>query len=431
MQLPKPWFVLGCIAIFSGSPIISLHAIEPIKIEDGFAVQPTDWPWWRGPNRNGEAHPNQTPPLVWSESQNILWKTPIPGRGYGSAIVVGDKVVLQTAEETHDAQSVLCLDRESGQKLWETVVHKSGGMRKNKKSTAASNTPACDGERIFVNFANSDAVYTTALDLAGKQLWQREVSKYIIHQGYGSSPSLYQSLVIVSADNKGGGAIAGLDRQSGEIIWKRDRPTKPNYPSPVLLNMGGKDQIVMTGCDMVVSLEPMTGKTLWEMEGATTECVTSTITDGVRIFTSGGYPKNHVSAIRADGSGKIEWESQDRLYVPSLLHRNGYLYGILDAGIAVCWKSDSGESMWKARLGGTFSASPVMIDDKIFATNEAGETFVFRVDSSKYEPLGKNQLGDEVLATPTIVGNRIYYRASDPNASQRQEFLYCIGTKSR
>lgn len=430
MQLMNPWLIVLCIAILDVSQVTSLRAIEPTKLDDGIAVKETDWPWWRGPNRNGEANPNQTPPLMWSENQNIVWKTPISGRGYGSAIVVGDKVLVQTADEALDTQSVVCLDRNSGTKHWETAVHKGGGMRKNKKSTAASSTPACDGERIFVNFANSDSVFTTALDLSGKQLWQREISKYVIHQGYGSSPSLYQSLVIASADNKGGGAIAALDRRNGEIVWRRDRPAKPNYPSPILLNIGGTDQIVMTGCDQVVSLEPSTGKTLWELDGATTECVTSTITDGVRIFTSGGYPKNHVAAIRADGSGKVEWENQDRVYVPSLLHRNGYLYGILDAGIAVCWKSDSGQEMWKARLGGTFSASPVMMADKIFATNEAGETFIFRVDSEKFEELGKNQLGDEVLATPTIAGNRIYYRASEAGASQRQEYLYCIGAKA-
>ncbi len=430
MNLLKPLRIALHFAILVSLPNLWLLAVEPSQLRDGFTIQESDWPWWRGPYRNGEANANQTPPMVWSENENIIWKTPIAGRGYGSPIVVGDKVVLQTADESIDTQSVVCIERGSGTKLWETVIHQSGGMRKNKKSTAASNTPACDGERIFVNFANSDAIYTTALDLSGKQIWQREITKYVIHQGFGSSPSLYQSLVIVSADSKGGGAIAALDRKSGEIVWSRERPALPNYPSPVLLNVGGRDQIVMTGCDQVLSLDPTTGTTLWELAGSTTECVTSTITDGVRIFTSGGYPKNHVSAIRADGSGKVEWENQDRLYVPSLLHRNGYLYGILDAGIAVCWKSDTGQEMWKSRLGGTFSASPVMIGDKIFATNEAGETFVFRVDPEKFEELGKNQLGDEVLATPTITGNRIYYRASDASANQRQEYLYCIGVKN-
>ena len=184
----------------------------------------------------------------------------------------------------------------------------------------------------------------------------------------------------------------------------------------------------MTGCDQIVSYDPLTGATLWEIEGSTTECVTSTVTDGQRIFTSGGYPKNHVSAVRADGSNKIDWENQDRLYVPSLLYREGYLYAVLDAGIAVCWKSDTGEEMWKARLGGTFSSSPVLVGEKIYATSESGETFIFRANPTTFEELGKNLLGEEVLSTPVIVNNQIFYRASQLKEGQRQEFLYCIGT---
>lgn len=405
-----------------------LKAVEPNNLNEGFAIKSGDWPWWRGPARNGEADSNQKPPTEWGEDKNIVWKAKIAGRGYGSAIVVGDKVILQTADEATDSQSVVCFERSSGKQLWNSVIHKSGGMRKNKKSTAASSTPACDGERIFVNFANTDAIVTTALDLMGNTIWQQEVSKYVIHQGYGSSPALYQTLVIVSADSKGGGAIAAMDRKSGKIVWRRDRPEKPNYPSPVILHLAGRDQLVMTGCDQIVSYDPLTGATIWEIEGSTTECVTSTVTDGHRIFTSGGYPKNHVSAVRADGSNKIDWESQDRLYVPSLLCRKGYLFAVLDAGIAVCWKSDSGEEMWKARLGGTFSSSPVLVGDKIYATSESGETFMFRADPTKFEELGKNRLGDEVLSTPVIVTNQIFYRASQLKEGQRQEFLYCIGT---
>ncbi|MFN9911011.1 MAG: PQQ-binding-like beta-propeller repeat protein, partial [Pirellulaceae bacterium] len=115
----------------------------------------------------------------------MAWKVPVPGRGYGSPILVGERIVLQTADEATDSQSVLCFERQTGQLLWNEQIFASGGMRKNKKSTAASNTPACDGERIFVNFLNAGAVYTTALDLSGKKLWQQKISSYVIHQGYG------------------------------------------------------------------------------------------------------------------------------------------------------------------------------------------------------------------------------------------------------
>jgi outer membrane protein assembly factor BamB len=194
-----------------------------------------------------------------------------------------------------------------------------------------------------------------------------------------------------------------------------------------VLNVAGKDQLLMTGCDKVSSFNPLNGETLWEVDGATTECVTSTVTDGSHIFTSGGYPKNHMSAVLADGSGKKVWETDSRLYVPSLLIRGGYLYGVLDAGIAVCWKADTGEEIWKARLGGTFSSSPVLVGDKIYATSEVGETFVFRADSTKFEQLAKCKLADEILSTLVICDSRIYYRAARLVDGKREEFLYCLG----
>ena len=165
------------------------------------------------------------------------------------------------------------------------------------------------------------------------------------------------------------------------------------------------------------------------MEGATTECVTSTVTDGKHIFTSGGYPKNHVAAIAADGSKKTVWENISRVYVPSMLVKDGYLYAVMDAGIAVCWKTDTGERMWKERLGGTFSSSPVLVGDHFYAANESGKFFVFKANHEKLELLATNQLGNEVMATPTICGGQIFARVAQRSESgrERQEMLYCIG----
>lgn len=401
---------------------------QTAPVQDGFSIKATDWPWWRGPHRNGSADPQQKPPLHFSETENVRWKAMIPGRGHGSPTVVGDRVYLATSDEREGAQSILCLDRGSGKQRWLTTVHPSGGMRKNEKSTAASSTPACDGERVYINFPNHGALVTTALDLQGKIVWQRKISNYVEHQGYGASPALYRDLVIVSSDNKGGGAIAGLKRVNGEVVWQRERPALPNYASPTLVSVGGQDQVIMVGCDKIVSYEPLTGKTLWETEGATTECVTSTVTDGKLVFTSGGYPTNHMSAIAADGSAKQVWRNGVRLYVPSLVIRDGYLYGVLDAGIAMCWNADSGEEMWKERLGGSFSSSPVLVGDKIFAANESGEFFIFRAQPDKFEKVANNRLGEVAMATPVICANQIFHRVSQTNeAGKLQEVLYCLG----
>ena len=184
----------------------------------------------------------------------------------------------------------------------------------------------------------------------------------------------------------------------------------------------------LTGCNLVSSFDPRTGEKLWEHDGATTECVTSTVTDGNVIITSGGYPKNHMSAIKADGSQKEPvWENKSRVYVPSMLIRDGYLYGVLDAGIAACWKVDTGEEVWKERLGGTFTSSPVLVGENIFVTNESGTTHIFKASPKGFELVGENKLGDEAMATPVFCGNRIYTRVAHQDGDTRQEMLYCLG----
>lgn len=408
------------------STIVICLLVAPVLAGDVDPQQ--DWPVWRGPRGTGVAAPAQRVPLAWSASENVLWKAPVPGRGHGSPTIVGQRVFLQTADEEQGLQAVLCYDRNSGTELWRVDLHKGGLETKgNKKSSQASSTPACDGERLYVNFLNSGAVFTTALDLEGRQLWQAKVSEFVIHQGFGSSPALYKNLVFVTTDSKGGGVVAALDRDTGKIVWSEDRPKQPNYASPIVLNTAGKDQLLVSGCDLVSSFEPISGKKLWEVKGATTECVTTMVTDGDRVFVSGGYPRDHTQAVLADGSGKTAWENRARVYVPSMIAHEGYLYAIQDAGVAVCWNSETGKEMWEERIGGTFSASLVLVGDTLLAVNESGEAHLWKANPKKFERVGKNKLGDEVFSTPSICGNRIYLRAAEKQGDQRQEVLYCLG----
>ena len=398
------------------------------RADDHPKLASTDWPAWRGPTGDGVAHPNQKPPLQWSKTENVLWRAEVPGRGHSSPTVVGERVFLATAEEDRDIQSVLCYDRETGKQLWKNTVHDGGLDKKgNKKTTQASSTVASNGERLYVNFLNQDAIFTTALDLDGNQQWQTRVSDFKTHQGFGSSPTLHGSLIYVTTDSPAGGVVAALNKSTGSVVWKQERPEKPNYASAVIHRIAGKDQLFVQGCDLVSAFDPVSGEKLWEVEGATTECVTHVVTDGERIFVSGGYPKRHVQAIVADGSGKTAWENGAQVYVPSMIVRGDYLYAVQDNGVAVCWKSATGEEMWRSRLGGTFTASLVLLDDLLFATNEAGQTFIFKANSDRYEAVAENQLGDEAYATPAICGGRIYTRVVEHTDSGRQEWLYCLG----
>jgi len=387
----------------------------------------SDWPWWRGPNLDGSAVAGQEIPLPWDEKEHVRWSVDIPGRGHGSPTVAGDRIYLATCDESTGAQSVLALDRSNGKIKWQKVILADGAMLKNAKSSGASASVATDGDRLFVNFANHGAVYLTSLSLGGEVLWQQKVCDYQIHQGYGPSPALFEELVYAVADTKGGGAIAAFERTSGKQVWTKSRPSNPNYPSPIVLDVAGRKQLILTGCDSLVSYEPKTGEILWEVAGATTECVTTTVTDGTHVYSSGGYPKNHMSAVKADGSKQLSWENNERVYVPSMLIKDGYLYAVLDAGIAACWKADSGKQMWKGRLGGDVSASPILVGDKIYSINEAAEGFVLDATPEKLNIIGKCKIGDEMFASPVVCDGKIYLRVAFYQGEKRQERLVCVG----
>ena len=400
--------VFAAAALLSPLPAFCQH------VDDRISVDAADWPWWRGPERNGVANPKQDPPTEWSATQNVAWKATVPGRGHSSPAVVGPRVFRATADELQATQSVLCYDRETGNQLWQTIVHRGGLMQKNQKSTAASGTVACDGESVFINFANGGAVDVTALTLAGKQPLADWKIRRIYHSIKGTAHRQRcncQSLVVAAADSHAGGVIAGLNRKTGRgRLETRPAEAAELHLANHLERGGSRPVAVDQRCDLVSSLTRSTATTLWEIKGATTECVTSTVTDGERVFSSGGYPKNHVAAILADGSGKVVWEKKERVYVPSMLERDGYLFSVLDAGVAACWKSDTGKEQWKHRISGVFSASPVLVGDLIYATNEVGETYVFRADPNKFEQVAMNKLGDQAMATATICYSRIYMR---------------------
>lgn len=389
-----------------------------------------DWPWWRGPSKNGHADPSQKLPAELSLDEHTLWEAPVPGKGHGSPIVVGDRVYLVSALEKEQSQVVLCYNRSNGTEIWRKEIHKGGFFQKiNHKATHASTTPAWDGEKLYVSFMNSNAVWTTALTADGEQVWQKKITEYVVHQGYAASPTVYKDLLLISADNKKSGAICALNRSNGDLVWKVDRPKFPNYVSPVVCHLQGRDQAVFSGCEKILSLDPVTGKVLWEVAGSTQETVTSIVTDGELIFISGGWPKNHVHAIASDGSGKVVWKNITRVYVPSMLVKDGHLFAVMDGGSAVCWNCKTGERLWKGKLGGTFSSSPVLVGDHIHVINETGEYSVFKADPAKFEVVHRERIGDKVFATPAICGNQMFVRVAQYVAEQRVEKLYCLGAR--
>jgi outer membrane protein assembly factor BamB len=393
------------------------------------AAQPAsaDWPGWRGPTADGQAAAGQKVPVKWSETENVVWRTPLRGRGHSSPTVVGNRIFLTTADLVRQEQVVLCLDRTTGKLLWETVAHRANlAIGNHRNSSPAASSVAWDGERLYVNFPNDRAIHTTALDASGTILWQRRVSDFVMHQGFGSSPVVHQSLVIVSADHRGGGKIAALDSRTGRVVWEHERPKIANYMSPAVITAAGRTQLVIAGCNLITSLDPLTGKRLWEIEGSTEECVVTPVTDGRRVFVSGGYPRSNTTAVEADGSGRIAWQNGLRVYVPSMLVRDSHVFAVMDAGQAVCWKSDTGEEVWRQKVDKDFYASPVMVGDHIYVTSLRGLTSVFEATPRQFKLIAQNKLGDEALASPSICGHRLYLRSAKTGDTP-QDFLWCIG----
>jgi len=419
----KLYLAILTLALSSISAFASLDAPGTAS----YPLSKTDWPWWRGPNRDGHAT-EQTVPIEWSEDRNIAWKAPIPGRGHGSPSIVGDNVFIATADESQQTQSVICFDRSSGARKWMTQIHESGWEgRIHKRNTQASTTVACDGQRVFVAFMYDQAIWLSALSLDGTILWQTQASDFVSHWGYSTSPVLYDDLIIVASDHKGGGNLSGFDRKTGSKVWNVERPAIPNYASPVIYKLNGQDQLVLPGCEMMASYDPNTGKELWSVPATTQETVGSAVSDGNRVYASGGYPKNETVCVLADGSGKVLWTSPIRVYAPSMLAVDGFLYTIADTGLAHCWDATSGDLMWREKVGGDFSASPTLVGERLYVSSEEGTTIVFKANPERFELLAKNQLGDETWSSPVICGNRIYLRVAHHAGEQRQEFLYCIG----
>lgn len=392
------------------------------------AATTADWPAWRGPTRDGHATPGQTVPLKWSETEKVVWRAPIRGKGHGTPTIVGDRIYLATADLAAGEQMVVCLDRATGKQVWATVVHR-GKLEElgHRNNSNASSTVVWDRGELFINFFHGGAVHTSSLTPTGKIRWQQRINDFVMHQGFGSSPVVHESIVLVSSDHKGGGTLAGLDRATGRVVWRQARPQIANYASPAVLNAAGRTQVVLGGCNLIASFDPLTGRKLWEMEGSTEETVVTAATDGQRVFVSGGYPKNHVMAVEADGSKRVAWQNNARLYVPSMLVRDGHIFAVLDAGQAVCWKSDNGEELWREKVDRDFYSSPVMLGNRIFVTSLKGVTSVFEATPQKFALLAQNRVGDEAFATPVICGNRIYLRHAKKEGANRQEYLWCVG----
>lgn len=418
----KSCIVIAAIVICTGCRR-SIEEISPdnlaaIKSAAPVTAAAGDWPWWRGPEMTGQAV-GATPPTTWSDRSNVLWQTAVPGRGHASPCVFGDQVFIATADEADETQSLVCYNRSDGQMRWSTTVHRGGFMNMHGKNSQASATPACDGQRVLAVYMNGGGIWVDAVGLDGSILWQQEAGKFTSRHGYGSSPVLYRSLVIVAGDNTGGGFLAALDRETGKIVWRVPRRNEASFATPIVAETGGREQLLLSGQGLVVSYDPASGQELWRTTGSAKSTANTVAWNDEFVFATGGFPENHVLAIRADGSGEVVWQNKVKDYVPSPLLVGELLFVVTDDGIAYCFEAKTGKEVWKKRLGGDFSASPILAGDHVYVPNERGTVYVFK-PTRQYELVAENTLSSGGFASPVVCGDTIFLRTA--------ENLYCIGS---
>ena len=391
-----------------------------------------EWTQWRGPNHNNVAESGQGVPTEWSETMNVVWKTDVPGRGHSTPIVFGSMVVLTSADERGQNQAVLAFDRKSGKQLWLTPISQGGFAKIHDKNTFASPSPATDGVHIYATFCHHEKIEAVALDLKGRIVWRKDVGAFrpkLYEYGYAASPTLYNGTLIINADCDTGAWLKALDTKTGDIVWEQQRTPMLNWSSPIVAKVGGRDQLLLSGTEKIASYDPASGTPAWEARCLTMATSGTVVFEGDIVFGSGGYPKSETVAVKADGSGQVLWANSVKCYEQSMLVHDGYLYAFSDSGIAYCWNAQTGEEQWKRRLEGPESASPLLVGDLIFATNEAGTTWVFKASPEKFEQIAQNQLGDSSFASAVAVDGQLFLRVGEGSGAGRKETLYCIGMK--
>jgi outer membrane protein assembly factor BamB len=438
---------------------------EPRPVEDDRPVvvkNPQNWPSFRGLHASGVAD-GQMPPLTWDvkKGSNVFWKTPIPGLGHSCPVIWDERLFVTTAvsgdakaglrvglygdvDSVNDATvhqwRVYCLDKHTGKILWERTAHEGvPRVKRHMKSTHANPTPATDGKRLVVSFG-SEGLY--CYDLDGKLLWKGDLGMLDsgwfydpdYQWGFGSSPILYQNLVIVQCDVGKNSFLAAYDSDSGKRVWLTPREEIPSWGTPTICETGQRVELVTNATKFVRGYDPLTGKELWRLgRNAEITVPTPIFGQGLIYITSGYRPIQPIYAIHPGASGdislkdkqesspQIAWsKSRGGPYMPTPILYRDYLYTCSNDGLVTCYEAKTGKQVYKERLRGKggYTASPVAADGKLYFTSEEGDIAVVQAGPA-FRKLATNSMGDVCMATPAVSDGMIFFRT--------QHFVVGIG----
>ncbi len=411
------------------------------------------WPQWRGPLGTGEA-PGADPPIRWSEQENVRWKTPLPGLGHSTPVVVGSRLFLtaavpigemlparpETAPGAHDNLPVtrrhrflvLAVDRDTGRIAWQRTVHEAlpyeGG---HVSGSLASASPVTDGKRVFASFG-SYGLY--ALDLEGELIWQRDLGR--LHSkhahGEGSSPALFDGTLVVNADHEEQSFLVALDAATGETRWRVERDEVTSWASPIVVTVDGRAQVIVAGTQRVRAYDLEDGRVIWECGGLSHNVVATPVAGDGLVFVGSSYEKRALLAIRLagargdiTGSKHVVWSRRHRTpYVPSPLLYGGALYFLSHyQGILTRVDAPTGaEQPGPMRLPGVtdFYASPLAAAGRLYFVDRDGSTLVL-TDDAPPQRLALNRLDDQFSASPVAIDRELLLRG--------ERFLYCLAEK--
>ncbi len=370
-----------------------------------------DWPQFRGPD--GQGHAAATGLAThWSETENVRWKVEIPGLGWSSPVISGERIWMTSAVGEQSLRAV-CVDRETGQAVCDVeVFHQDDLGRIAAKNSHASPTPVIDGRRVFVHFG---AHGTACLTNEGKIIWARQLP-YDHRHGPGGSPVIWKDLLIVSCDGPDEQYTTALDKRTGEVRWKADHPGLQAYCTPIVIKVNGVEQLITSGGEALIAYSPADGKELWRCRHSGHSVVPRPVAGNGLVYFCTGYWTPALLAVRPDGRGdvtdsKVEFTLRRSVpHNPSPLLVGDRLILISDLGVLTCVDARDGKEIYRQRLSGSFSASPTLADDKIFILNEAGTMYILAT-GDQYQLLATNHLDGRSLASPAFVGGAIYLRS--------------------
>jgi outer membrane protein assembly factor BamB len=390
----------------------------------------SDWPQFRGPTGDGQ-YVGPPIPTEWGPDTNVVWKTPIPGRGWSSPIIWQGRVYLTTAVEQGRGYSLqaVAIECQSGKVLWHREVFvedSSKAPMPHAKNTHASPTPATDGRRLYVHFGH---LGTAALDFDGKVLWKNETLAYVPVHGNGGSPIVVGDKLIFSCDGTDVQVVVALDTATGKVAWKTPRNANPSkafsFATPHLITVDAQEQVVSPGSNMVAAYDPATGRELWRVNYNGYSLIQRPVSGHGLIFVQTGFDNPILHAVKP-GAGDLTDSNIVWTYRRNVPHTASYvlagdeLFMISDKGIATCLDAKTGKVHWSERVPGGYSASPIHHDGKIWLTNEDGGGTVLQAGKT-FKVLAKNDLKEKTLASFAAADGALFVRT--------ERHLYRFGAK--